>query len=113
MTGDLRAMARALGGEIVGGQVSCPGPGHSPRDRSLAVRLSADAPMGFIAFSHCGDDWTLCRDDVARRLGFERDAWKRDRRLSQGLSRRQSTTPTKSGRRSDTGMRASTRAERS
>jgi hypothetical protein len=74
-------MARALGGEVVGGQVSCPGPGHSPRDRSLAVRLSADAPMGFIAFSHCGDDRTLCRDDVARRLGFERDAWKRDRPL--------------------------------
>jgi putative DNA primase/helicase len=76
---DLRAIAHALGGEVVGRQVSCPGPGHSPRDRSLSVRLSADAPMGFIAFSHCGDDWMLCRDDVAARLGLDRGAWKRDR----------------------------------
>ena len=37
---DLRALQRALGGEICGGQLLCPGPGHSPRDRSLAVRLS-------------------------------------------------------------------------
>jgi putative DNA primase/helicase len=79
MIGDLRAMARALDGEVVGGQVSCPGPGHSPRDRSLSVRLSAAAPMGFIAFSHCGDDWQTCRDHVARLLGFGPDAWKRGR----------------------------------
>jgi putative DNA primase/helicase len=77
--GDLRAMARALGGEVIGGQVSCPGPGHSPRDRSLSVRIVAAAPMGFIAHSHCGDDWIVCRDHVAKLLGFERDGWKRDR----------------------------------
>ncbi len=35
--------------------------------------------MGFIAFSHCGDDWQACRDYVAERLGFDRGAWKRDR----------------------------------
>jgi hypothetical protein len=36
---DLRRMATALGGEITGGQILCPGPGHSHRDRSLSVRL--------------------------------------------------------------------------
>jgi putative DNA primase/helicase len=77
--GDLRAMARALGGEVVGGQVVCPGPGHSPKDRSLAVRISAAAPMGFIAHSHCGDDWIVCRDYVASRLRLDPNGWKRDR----------------------------------
>jgi putative DNA primase/helicase len=77
--GDLRAIARALGGDVVGGQVSCPGPGHSPKDRSLSVRINTAAPMGFIAHSHCGDDWIVCRDYVAGRLGFDRDGWKRDR----------------------------------
>jgi putative DNA primase/helicase len=45
------------------------------------VRLSADSPLGFIAFSHCGDDWAACRDYVAGRFGFGRDDWKRDRPL--------------------------------
>jgi putative DNA primase/helicase len=76
---DLRAMARALNGEVVGGQVSCPGPGHSSKDRSLSVCLSATAPMGFIAHSHAGDDFMACRDYVAERLGFDRDGWKRER----------------------------------
>jgi hypothetical protein len=49
MIASLREIARALGGVVVGGQVSCPGPEHSPRDRSLSVRISADAPMGFSA----------------------------------------------------------------
>ena len=54
-TPDVRAAARALGGHIVGrGQVLCPSPGHSPRDRSLAVRFVAD---GFIVHSHANDDW--------------------------------------------------------
>jgi len=36
-TPDVRAAARALGGDVVGrDQILCPGPGHSPRDRSLA-----------------------------------------------------------------------------
>jgi putative DNA primase/helicase len=66
---DLRALQRALGGVINGGQVLCPGPGHGPRDRSLAVR-----PDGgdFKVFSHCGDDWRLCRDYVRERLGLPR-----------------------------------------
>lgn len=66
----LNEIARALGGEISGRQVLAPGPGHSPRDRSLSVRLSPAAPDGFLTFSHCGDDWRECRDHVRRRLGL-------------------------------------------
>jgi hypothetical protein len=70
---DLRQLARALGGEIVGGQVLCPGPGHSPRDRSLAVKLSAQSPFGFIAHSHACDHWPACRDYVLEKLGWLKD----------------------------------------
>jgi len=73
---DLRSIARALNGEVVSGQVSCPGPGHSPKDRSLSLKLSASAPMGFIAFSHCGDSFADCRDYVAEKLGLDRNGWK-------------------------------------
>src|SRR5215472_12278561 len=66
---DLRQAARALGGDIAGrDQVLCPGPGHSPRDRSLAVRFVAD---GFIVHSHANDDWQTCRDHVSARLGWD------------------------------------------
>ena len=79
---DLRSLQRALGGEISGGQLLCPGPGHSPRDRSLAVRPSRDSD-GFVVHSHCGDEWTLCKDYVRERLGLPQ--WQpgdgRDRRV--------------------------------
>jgi putative DNA primase/helicase len=68
---DIRAIAAALGGQVAGrNTVLCPGPGHSPRDRSLAVRFDAKAPDGFVAYSHCGDDWRDCRDHVKQRLGL-------------------------------------------
>ena len=68
-TPDVGAAARALGGDVVGrDQVLCPGPGHSPRDRSLAVRFVAD---GFIVHSHANDDWQTCRDHVSARLGLD------------------------------------------
>jgi hypothetical protein len=66
---DLRSLQRALGGEISGGQLLCPGPGHTPRDRSLAVRPSPDGD-GFVVHSHAGDDWKLCKDYVRERLGL-------------------------------------------
>jgi putative DNA primase/helicase len=69
-----REIADALGGEVVGANtVLCPGPGHSPCDRSLAVRLDATAPDGFLVYSHAGDDWRACRDHVRERLGLP--AW--------------------------------------
>lgn len=70
----LRAIARALGGQLIGRQALCPGPGHSPRDRSLAVSLSATGEV--IVHSFSGDDWRACRDYVYERLGVDRNAWK-------------------------------------
>src|ERR1700751_5684115 len=70
MSFDLRSIARALGGEISGRQVLAPGPGHSPRDRSLAIYVSSDAPDGFLVHSHAGDDWRTCREHVRSRLGL-------------------------------------------
>ena len=64
----LREIARALGGEVVGANVLAPGPGHSRRDRSLSVTLSASAPDSFLVFSYAGDEWRDCRDYVAKRL---------------------------------------------
>ncbi|MCW2286222.1 hypothetical protein M2323_004039 [Rhodoblastus acidophilus] len=82
---DLRTIARALGGEVVNGQVLAPGPGHSKRDRSLAVRPSATDPDGFLVHSHCGDDWRTCRDHVRHHLGLSRDDWKyREQRPTAG-----------------------------
>lgn len=87
---DLRGLARALGGDIVGRQVLCPGPGHSPRDRSLSITISAAAPEGFIVFSHAGDDFAACRDHVKRALGIK-DSGQRAERLAQ-------LTPVRRGR---------------
>jgi len=69
-----RAIAAALGGQVAGPDtILAPGPGHSPRDRSLAIRLDPAAPDGFLTFSHAGDDWRACRDHVRARLGLP--AW--------------------------------------
>jgi len=70
----LGAIARALGGEVVGNQVLAPGPGHDKRDRSLSIKLSVFAPDGFIVFSHCGDDWRACHEYVRARLGAALEA---------------------------------------
>ncbi len=71
MIGSLRDLAFRLDGEVVGGQVLAPGPRHGPKDRSLSVRLSHNAPDGFVAFSHAGDNWQDCKDHVKARLGIE------------------------------------------
>jgi putative DNA primase/helicase len=68
----LDTAARALGGDIRSGQVVCPGPRHSPRDRSLAVRFHAGG--GYVVHSFAGDDPIDCRDHVDRLLGLP--GWK-------------------------------------
>lgn len=69
----LAQIAKALGGEaMAGGYVSCPGPGHSPKDRSLSVMPSIGAPDGFVVTSFAGDDWKTCKDHVLQRLGHAR-----------------------------------------
>jgi putative DNA primase/helicase len=71
---DPRTIASALDGQTAGRDtVLAPGPGHSRSDRSLAVRLDATAPDGFLIYSHAGDDWRECRDYVRARLGLP--AW--------------------------------------
>ena len=65
----LQELAQALGGEISNGQVLAPGPQHSPKDRSLAVKLSGTAPDGFVVCSFAGDDDIECRDYVRAKVG--------------------------------------------
>jgi len=67
---DPHRLAKQLGGEVAGGQILAPGPGHSARDRSLAVRLANEAPDGFVVFSHSGDDALACRDHVRQAAGL-------------------------------------------
>jgi hypothetical protein len=67
----LSQLAKILGGNVSGDGVLAPGPNHSPKDRSLSVTLSADAPDGFVVFSHAGDDSLACKDcdrDGSRRF---------------------------------------------
>ena len=72
MLDTLQRIAHALGGEVSGRQILAPGPGHSPHDRSLAVRPALGAPDALLIFSHSGDDWRTCRDYVFGRLGIAR-----------------------------------------
>lgn len=66
----LQQVAKILGGEIGNGQVLCPGPGHSAKDRSLSVRLDTSAPDGFLVNSFSTDDPIVCRDYVREKLGL-------------------------------------------
>ena len=68
---DLQKQARALRGEVRGGQVRCPGPGHSEKDRSLSVMLNSAAPDGFVVNTFSpADDPIACKDYVRERLGL-------------------------------------------
>jgi hypothetical protein len=68
----LSSWARALGGDVNGRSVTCPGPGiASPRDRGLSVTPEPSAANGFLVHSFAGDDPTGCLDYVrARRPAF-------------------------------------------
>jgi putative DNA primase/helicase len=68
---DVKTIAALLGGEIVGqNTVNVPGPGHSPKDRSLSIKCDERAPDGFVVYSHAGQDPLLCRDYIRERLGL-------------------------------------------
>jgi putative DNA primase/helicase len=68
---DLRALARTLGGDVVGrDQLAFPGLGHSLKDRSASLRIDPSAPDGFLVFSHAGDDPLALRDHVRSALGL-------------------------------------------
>jgi putative DNA primase/helicase len=69
---DIKSAARALGGDAFGRRsISCPGPGHSRRDRSLEVTFNSDG--SFVVRSYSGDDWKECRDHVKALLGLSDD----------------------------------------
>ena len=70
MSTSLRSWASALGGTVSGASILCAGPGHSRKDRSLAVRVSASAPGGFLVYSHAGDDPLACKDYIRAKLGL-------------------------------------------
>src|SRR5262245_9436272 len=67
---DRQFLARALGGEVEGNQIRAPGPGHSAKDRSLSVKLDANAPDGFIVHSFADDDAIACKDYVREKAGL-------------------------------------------
>ena len=72
----LKQCARLLGGDMCGIGVVAPGPGHSPRDRSLMVTPDENAPDGFLTHSFAGDDWRDCRDHVKDLLGITSGGFK-------------------------------------
>lgn len=69
-TPDLREIVSRLGGDLYNGgrAASVPGPGHSPRDRSLSLKLSEDGRL--LWCSHANDP----AEAVWRYLGLPRDA---------------------------------------
>ena len=69
---DLRSIAQALGGEVASGQVLAPAPGHSPKDRSLSVRVSSTAPSGIVVWLFSGGDVLAAKDYVLGRLRLPR-----------------------------------------
>jgi RecA-family ATPase len=66
----LQMLARALGGEITGGQVLAPGPGHTAEDRSLSIKLDANSSDGFVVNSFSNDDAIVCKDYVRQKVGL-------------------------------------------
>jgi hypothetical protein len=65
-----REIARQLGGELRGGRIAAPGPGHGRDDRSLSIRLDPAARGGFVVHSFAGDDPLACRDYIRQVLGL-------------------------------------------
>lgn len=65
-------LAHALGGEVSGNQILAPGPNHSPKDRSLSIRLDDTAPDGMVVYSFAGDDPLACKDYVREKAGLAR-----------------------------------------
>lgn len=63
----LAYLAKALRGEKHGDRVSCPGPGHSAKDRSLTVWFEGSR---LTCCSFAGDDWRDCMDYVRERCGL-------------------------------------------
>jgi len=83
---DLRLIARALGGEISGRQILAPGPGHSPQDRSLSIRIEPGAPAGFKSLQANGSSPAKEKTN-ARRLRSRRTVVRSDWRAMLSVCR--------------------------
>lgn len=102
----LHDAATRLGGEVAGGQIRCPSPGHSSDDRSLSTMLDPHAQEGFVVFSHANDDFQVCRDHVRKELSLG------DRHPAQptpGFGAASHCGPQKRSQRDDTKLDAATR----
>ena len=72
---DPRTIAHIMRGDVSGrDSVLVPGPGHSPIDRSLSIKIDPTAPLGFRVNSFASDDWRTCHDYVAAALGLRYEA---------------------------------------
>jgi putative DNA primase/helicase len=87
---NLREAARALHGEVCGRRVLCPGPGHSPADRSMSVWLDGGALR---VHSFANDDWRDCDAYARQRLGLPE--WKGDGRRDRHKPPPRPKAPTK------------------
>jgi len=67
----LAQIAQALGGEVSGRQVLAPAPGHSPADRGMSIKISADAPDGFLVNLFNDGDPIAAKNHVRSKLGME------------------------------------------
>ncbi|MGJ5216960.1 AAA family ATPase [Bradyrhizobium oligotrophicum] len=83
MVPSLPQIAQALGGEVTGGQVRAPGPGHSPADRSLCIMIN-ESGDDFVVNSFAGDDPISCKDYIRDRLGMPRWQPKKPNRVLRG-----------------------------
>jgi hypothetical protein len=66
----INRIAQIMGGDVAGAEALVPGPGHSPEDRSLAIKLDEAARDGFLVHSFAGDDQFVRRDHVRKKLGL-------------------------------------------
>src|SRR5262245_25243547 len=88
MTLDARTIARVMGGDVNGDGALVPGPGHSPKDRSLSVKPDPGALDGFVCHSFSGDDFVACRDHVKDKLGITDEPLRKPNGNAAGTERR-------------------------
>ncbi|MHC2373370.1 hypothetical protein ACVIQT_008018 [Bradyrhizobium diazoefficiens] len=66
----INQIAQAVGGDVSAGRVLAPAPGHSPADRGMCIKISDDAPDGFVVHCFNGGDDLAAKDYVREKLGL-------------------------------------------
>lgn len=72
-----REIIKQLGGDWHSGYGLAPGPGHSPKDRSMRIE-DRDDGAGIAVSSYASDDWQTCRQYLHQRGLVEDDRTRRD-----------------------------------